>query len=53
MVRGSHRLIMPRFTPEGMRNSVMLNVLVVMVGLTFFAGALDTRSELLGELVGP
>lgn len=25
------------FTPEGMRNSVMLNVLVVMVGLTFFA----------------
>ena len=41
-----------RFTPEGMRNSVMLNVLVVMVGLTFFAGALDALWPVVGELVG-
>lgn len=28
-----------RFTPEGMRRSVALNLLVVLVGLAFFASA--------------
>lgn len=39
LLRDFSRFSGVRFTPEGMRRSVALNLLVVLVGLAFFASA--------------